>query len=116
MPIPGADHAFIPPEKLRDYLLNPEHPVGGPKAQWFVSMGYDPDAPQRLAADLLAVVHGAEDYSSEATAFGAKYIVAGSVTVPIGRRANILTVWIIETGTSAPRLVTAYPSEEEAQV
>ncbi|MBI4312806.1 MAG: hypothetical protein HY681_13650 [Chloroflexi bacterium] len=112
MPIPGADHAFIPPEKLWEYLLNLEHPVGGPKAQWFVSMGYDPDDPRRLEADLLAMIRRAEGYSAEMTAYGVKYVAEGSLTVPIGRRVNILTVWILDSGATAPRFVTAYPIEE----
>ena len=41
MAIPNADAALIPPEKLRDYLLDEQHPIGGSKAKWFRSLGYD---------------------------------------------------------------------------
>ena len=34
MPFPDADRALVTEEKVRDYLLNPNHPVGGPKATW----------------------------------------------------------------------------------
>lgn len=40
MPFPGAEHAIVAEEKIRDYLLNPGHPVGGAKAIWFASIGY----------------------------------------------------------------------------
>jgi hypothetical protein len=45
MPIPHADDAVIPAEKLTAYLLNPLHPVGGLKAVWLLSLGYQPVAP-----------------------------------------------------------------------
>ena len=35
MSFPDAEHVVIAEEKIRDYLLNLSHPVGGPKAVWF---------------------------------------------------------------------------------
>jgi hypothetical protein len=35
MPIPNATEATAAAVKVRDYLLNPEHPDGGSKAAWF---------------------------------------------------------------------------------
>ena len=46
MPIPNAHRATIPPRKLSEYLLNPLHPVGGPKASWFVMLGYQTEVPE----------------------------------------------------------------------
>ncbi len=43
MPIPNVTEATVAPEKVRDYLLNPEHPDGGSKAVWFQSLGYARD-------------------------------------------------------------------------
>jgi hypothetical protein len=43
MPFPDAERAVVTEEKVRDYLLNPNHPVGGPKAAWFASIGYSID-------------------------------------------------------------------------
>jgi hypothetical protein len=40
MPFPNAEHAIVAEEKIRDYFLNRSHPVGGPKAIWFASIGY----------------------------------------------------------------------------
>ena len=56
MPIPNTDSAHVPPEKLTDYLLNEEHLVGGGKAKWFLSLGYDPAQPAKLEQDLLQLV------------------------------------------------------------
>jgi hypothetical protein len=48
MPIPNATEATVATEKVRDYLLNPEHPDGGSKAAWFQSLRPQ-DPPKGLA-------------------------------------------------------------------
>ncbi len=40
MPFPDAEYAIISKEKVCEYLLDLTHPVGGPKAVWFLSLGY----------------------------------------------------------------------------
>ena len=35
MPIPYAENLHVPPAKLDAYLLDPDHPFGGGKAEWF---------------------------------------------------------------------------------
>lgn len=111
MPIPGAESAFIPPKKLSGYLLDPTHPVGGSKARWFLSHGYETKDPDRLATDLLRVVHDSSEFEKEETRFGVKYVVRGQLETPNGGLANIVTVWIAEIDVSQPRLITAYPGE-----
>lgn len=111
MPIPDADAAFIPPKKLSDYLLDPTHPVGGSKARWFISLGYHPDSPDRLATDLLELVRRSSDHVDEQTSHGVKYIVRGQLATPSGRLANVVTVWITDTNVAKPQLITAYPDE-----
>lgn len=110
MPIPNAESAFIPPEKLSAYLLNLAHPVGGPKARWFISLGYRPDNPEQLESDLLEIVRSSSDYVDEQTRFGVKYVVYGELRTPNGSRANVRTVWITEIDMPQPQLVTAYPN------
>lgn len=109
MPIPNADAAYVPPEKLSDYLLNEQHPVGGSKARWFRSLGYNPADAAVLEQDLLAQVQASENYSEKTTAFGTKYVVSGRISTPNGVDANVTTVWIVEASDNRPRLVTAYP-------
>jgi hypothetical protein len=109
MPIPGADTAVIPPEKIIDYLLNLSHPVGGSKARWFLSIGYDTGQPDQLADDLKQLVRTSDDFVAESTSFGVKCKVKGPLTPPTGQAGNVVSVWIVETGTSAPRLVAVVP-------
>jgi hypothetical protein len=112
MPIPNAASAVVPAAKLTDYLLNTSHPVGGPKARWFISLGYDPGRPDRLATDLLEIVRHGKEFRAESLPFGVKYVVLGQIVTPSGRAVDIVTVWITEPNDRAPRLVTAYPSKE----
>jgi hypothetical protein len=112
MPIPNAALAVIPPEKVTDYLLNLSHPVGGPKARWFLSLGYRPNRPERLAADLLEVVSHGEAFSTQISPFGVKYTVRGRMVTPSGHSVDVVTVWIAEPNVPYPQLVTAYPGKE----
>jgi hypothetical protein len=57
--------------------------------------------------------HG-EIVSSTESVHGQKYVVDGwlSVHTQEKRQWSIRTVWIIDLGEEAPRLVTAYPGNE----
>ena len=72
MPIPHADTASIAPEKLTDYLLNDQHPVGRSKAKWFRSLGYDPSYPVVLEQDLLKLVRSSDAHTVKSSPFGTK--------------------------------------------
>jgi hypothetical protein len=41
---------------------------------------------------------------------GDKYIIEGVLETPRGTSPRIRTVWILETGETHPRFVTAYPA------
>ena len=105
MPIPNATEATVAPEKVRDYLLNPEHPDGGSKAAWFQSLGYARDRWQELASDLLALAATCEQFATVRRPFGVK-VVKGQIGCGLHRSASVLAVWIVEAD-RPPRLVTA---------
>ncbi len=107
MPFPNAEQAFVAEEKIRDYLLNPQHPVGGSKAVWFASIGYTRDNWQELADDLVRLAREG-DFIAKPSPFGVKYEVSGEIGCPGHRPATVRSVWIVE-GNSLPRLVTAFP-------
>jgi len=111
MPIPHADSAHVPPKKLSHYLLDPQHPVGGSKAVWFHSLGYDAANAAALERDLLELVRTSDDFTETASPFGSKYVVSSTITAPNGRRVRLTAVWIVEPPSDRPRFVTAYPGE-----
>jgi hypothetical protein len=110
MNLPNAEAAIVPPDKLRDYLLSPTHPIGRYKAAFFRSQGYYQDNWETLAGDIRSLL-SASATRLEATEFGTKYRISGNITEPNGRRFDIVTIWIILNGENTPRLATAYPED-----
>ena len=98
--------------KIEEYLLALSHPVGGAKARYLIARGYSPDAPDALEEDLKAIARTGALESTEATDWGTKYLVVGSVEAPDGARLELATVWIA-SGENTPVLVTAYPWKVE---
>ena len=112
MKLPAADHAVIDTAKVRDYLLSPSHPVGRFKAAFFASIGFRQGDWQALVAALARLAVEGEAVETQATPFGQKYEVRGSLTGPSGRTATIVSVWIVLTGEVFARFVTAFPSNK----
>ena len=98
----------MPDGKVQDYLLSLGHPVGGPKARYLVSRGYDPEAAEVLERDLREVARAGRVESTEATDWGTKYLVVGSLEAPDGAPLELATIWMVSGG-GVPVLVTAYP-------
>jgi hypothetical protein len=108
MRLPNADRAFIYPSKIQAYLLSPEHPVGRAKARFFLALGFRQTDWSRLRTSLER--HGRIGRAREVPSpYGRKFEVEGIIEGPNGRKAAVVSVWIVLTGESAPRLVTALP-------
>jgi hypothetical protein len=100
---------IIDPAKLRDYLLDPNHPRGATKARFFQSLGYSRLAWRRLDADLRRA-HSSQIVQLERlTEYGRKFRMVARITGPNGRSAVVVSIWIVRTGESVPRFVTAFP-------
>lgn len=110
MKMPNYTGAVVPIEKVTDYLLSFSHPRGSMKAKWFALLGYSSEEPSELVKSLLALA-SQEVLKSEENSYGTKYVIVGNVTGPNGRSAEIATIWMLTTGSSLPKLVTAYPSK-----
>lgn len=104
--LPGARLAIIDDQKLTGYLLAVDHPVGRWKAAFFQRFGF---APSTLRGALLSHARFGHVMTAGDTIFGSKYMIEGRLTAPDGRRPLVRSVWFIEAGERAPRLVTAYP-------
>lgn len=105
-----ANTAVISPEKLRDYLLSPAHPIGRYKSAFFRTLGYAQEHWQVLERDFRGLLDG-EAEQIGATEFGRKFAIHGVITGPNGRSARVVTVWIILAGEIVARFVTAYPED-----
>lgn len=113
MKLPKNQDAVIPYEKLIDYLLSETHPVGKAKAQYFKALGYQETNADILRDGLKAIANSNQVSETINTPFGIKYVIDGHLNAPIGIKAWVRTVWIIEMREVFPRFVTAYPIDEQ---
>lgn len=107
--LPRADEAEIEDAKLRDYALNPDHTVGGPKARVFrAALGFERADWRLLREQILARV-GATPVSEirQRSETRTGYVVIIPVEGPNGQTRPVLTAWIVEDD-GPPRLTSAY--------
>jgi len=109
MRLPAVMRAQIARNKLTDYLLSLDHPLGQYKAMWLLSLGFRLDRSDRLARAIRT--HAARSPVTRTTrsAFGTSYVVDGKLTTPLGRTPHVRVIWFIEHGEEAPKFVTLYP-------
>jgi hypothetical protein len=87
----------INPDKITKYLLNLDHPDGGPKARFFIGGGFSPDRPDELAAALKRHFLDNKPTKREPGKFGGEKVTM------------VRTVWIKDEGQTVYQLCTAYP-------
>jgi hypothetical protein len=109
--LPHADRAIVPPGKLRDYALNPEHDLGRHKARLSASeLAIGRSDWRYLADQLLAGVQTHTVSRIDVGTFGASYEVVVPVVGLNGSTVPVVSAWSIaqEEPSSPPRLITAY--------
>ena len=114
MKLPNAEHAMIEKEKITEYLLNPAHRYGASKARFFGAFGFCREQWELLARALREHAQMHEVNEVRETGFGPRYEVDGPLWSPDGRCPRVRSVWQLDHGMVAPRLITAYPVEESA--
>lgn len=70
MKLPDSERAWIPEQKLRDYLLSTTHPVGRAKAGFFRGFGFHDENVDLLESGLLAVARFQEVVEATKSPFG----------------------------------------------
>ncbi len=109
MPIPNAERAVVDVRKLRDYCLNPRHDEGQHKARLFAAaLGMTARDAEELRLLLLQAAKTADGQLRRRDAYGQRYTVDFPLTWR-GRQAMVRSGWIIEHGSSTPRLTTCFP-------
>jgi len=106
--IPNYELAYCEGPKLRDFILTPEHEDNQGRAVVFFALGYSKERWQDLADDLCSQLLPHIEAIEVPDIYGRRFIVEGPLEGPTGT-AIIRTVWLIDTGRDAPRLITAYP-------
>jgi len=110
--LPNAIRAAIPIAKFTQYALNPDRDKN--KAVAFErALGYN----LRNADELVDNIHrNKQNFSATFkgnNGFGDVYECIMNLAGPNGKSANVLTSWIIEDGTDAPRLTNAYVTQKK---
>lgn len=108
--LPNAIQAWIPAAKLTEYLLSLTHPRGRPKALFFRRCGFYLEDWQALEEALLRQARAGVVVEEIPAVFGVHYVVEGPIASLDGRSPLVWTIWIVEHGKTAPRLVSAYPA------
>ena len=103
----------FPRRRLHTIFYLKRHPVGRAKAKYFRVLGYNEENAVQLKEGLLTVAADGMVAEVIDTPFWTKYVVDGDLLTPTGARAQVRTIWILETGQSVPRFVTAYPKGEK---
>ena len=107
--LPNSDACFVEPAKLTQYLLSTTHPVGKAKAKFFMAFGFSGDESDRMEAALRNHGQTRPIVQESETEHGVKYVLECDIDSPDDRNPCIRSVWIVDAGKTAPRLVTAYP-------
>ena len=111
MKLPNPDKLVVEREKIADYLLNPAHRYGASKARFFIEFGFRIEEWERLTEALREHGRTHEVARTRETGFGPRYIVEGELNTPSDRHPRVRTVWQMDKGAVAPRLISAYPLE-----
>ena len=113
MKLAQADSVLVEREKVAGYLLNRAHRYGATKARFFGEFGFTAERWEVLAEALRAHGRQHEIARTKATPFGPRFEVEGRLESPDGRHPRVRTVWQLDAGQIAPRLITAYPLEAD---
>ena len=108
MNLPNADQAQVDRKKIAEYLLCISHPDSSNKAAFFSQFGFTLENWKILAESLPK--HGATHNVTKVveSEYGTRYSVDGLLETPDSRNPYVRTVWIIETQSTTPRLITAH--------
>ncbi|HBB86232.1 MAG TPA: hypothetical protein DC047_01290 [Blastocatellia bacterium] len=108
MRLPNSHKAVVEIRKLRNYSLNPNHPVGKHKARVFkAALGITLNNADWLRERALEMALSNDARQGAASVFGDKYVI-DSMLEFTGISAMVRFSWIIESGTDFPRLTSCY--------
>ena len=108
MKLPNGERAIVEDSKLREYVLNPHHPVGRHHARLFDELlGIHQGNLEILRIALVSAASREPVTREIVTPYGTKFEMRVDVLGPRGAR-SVRAVWIVERLGDRPRLVTCF--------
>jgi hypothetical protein len=108
MKLPEGSILEIAENKIKDYLLNPNHPDGKSKAEFFIANGINLESIELFEELLKQQASVCEIAKIITTFYGIKYVFESSIKFPTGKSHNIRSVWIAGQNQKKVKFVTAY--------
>jgi hypothetical protein len=108
--VPGAEDAVCPDHKIRDYLLNPDHPRGEPKAAFFLAIGWGRERWEDLRDLILTQLPYVHGRFSRMNEFNGQPMYEAIIDLPRenGEMVQVGTYWQVHPD-HPTRFITAYP-------
>ena len=101
---------IVPDAKLATYLLNVDHPIGAAKARFFMALGFSLADLGTFETALLLHANAHPVYAERRRNGGINRVIGCNMQTPDGTNPCINAVWTRDDGSTAQRLVTAYPA------
>lgn len=111
--MPRVERLTIPSAKIRDYLLDPDHPSGWSKAKFFLGRGFDRGRPEALADALASKALKGWPGDAMPVPGAVKRRITGAIVCPDGSTPDVLTVWQVDDGSTRANFVTARPARRK---
>ena len=101
----------IDDDKVRRYLLDPDHEDGGPKCAFLLSVGFALDDPIALMTALVGHPTPETLTRTYRVPYGLRYHFEGPLRCPGGTSAQVRTVWQVDErpGLRPARFITLKP-------
>lgn len=103
-------------KKTEGYLLNEDHPIGGPKAKFMHDvLGYTKKDGKLFHKIVVAAITGKKPTKTEKTPYGTKHTFHVKLIGKSGKdvSANVVVVIQKDNGRKTFKIVTVYPDKKE---
>jgi hypothetical protein len=109
--LPNAEKAVIPIEKLTGYSLNFDREPNKALA-FMLALGYVQSNAPKLVCNITDNIEKYNAVHKGNNGYGEIYELVMNLLGENGKNANVLTAWIIESGTDFPRLTNVYVTKK----
>lgn len=115
IPVKKSGDVRYSKQKTEGYLLNENHPIGGPKAKFMKEvLGYHKSDAKLFHKNIVNAITGVSPSSSVKTPYGEKHTYHVSLIGKDGKSVSAKVVVVIQkdNGRTTHKIVTVYPDKK----